>query len=234
MDTTLKILKCFLFGVLAGAIISITGAVVDFLKVTKASISQTSSEVSITLSEVRTTSRMASVYATSAIKALQDPRNAKSLQAGLDAAATLKGSLLLVNRQVIPRIMDTLDSLDTTVQSLNTIVRHTDTSVNAEITPAIVRNLDELQLSLKTVQDETRTVTQAITAVVADPSIPASTAALAEAAKHLDQTMSQVEEASRQLPSVARSIEKIAATSSKYRKIVLWAQILSTVKWALF
>lgn len=193
-----------------------------------------SNETALTLQEIRKTTSLVNTYTSSALAALNDPRNKKSLQAGLEVAATAKGSLLLVNRQVIPRAMETLDRLNESIASINTLVKNTDTQVNTAVLPETAKTLQELQETLVVAQDETRAGVEAITATVRDPALSEALASLASASKHVDETTANIAEASKQMPSIAASIEKISKTSAKYRKLLLITQITSALVAAIW
>lgn len=191
-------------------------------------------ETALTLQSIRTTTSLVNTYTSSAMKALDDPRNKKALQAGLEVAATAKGSLLMINRQVIPRAMRTLDELNAAIRAVNSLVTDTNAQVNGHVLPATDQALVELQNSLRTAQDATKAGGEAITRLVSDPALSSSLASLARASDHLDETTANIAEASKQMPSIAASIEKISKTSAKYRKLLLITQITSALVAAIW
>ncbi len=191
-------------------------------------------ETALTLQEIRSTTSLVKTYTSSALEALNDPRNKKSLQAGLEVAATAKGSLLLINRQVIPRAMKTLDELNESLASVNALVKNTDTQVNEAVLPETAKTLQELQKTLVVAQDQTKAGVEAITATVRDPAVSEALVSLASASKHVDETTANIAEASKQMPSIAASIEKISKTSAKYRKLLLITQITSALVAAIW
>jgi hypothetical protein len=199
-----------------------------------AQIDRIGNEATLTLQSIRSTSSLVNSYTSTALSALSDPRNTKSLQAGLDVAATAKGSLLLVNRQVIPRAMRTLDELNDAIRAVNSLVTDTNAQINGHVLPATDQALVELQNTLKTAQVETKAGVEAITRLVSDPALSASLASLASASTHLDETTANIAEASKQMPSIAASIEKISKTSAKYRKLLLITQITSALVAAIW
>ena len=53
-------------------------------------------------------------------------------------------------------------------------------------------------------------------------------------ATHADGIAANLEESAKQMPLIAADIERIAATSSRYRKVILLSQILSALARAFF
>jgi len=230
----LKVAKSIMFACIGIYCLSASFFVLAAIVKVNQQLDRIGNETVLSLQEIRKTTTLVNTYTSSALAALNDPRNKKSLQAGLEVAATAKGSLLLINRQVIPRAMSTLDQLNASLAAVNTLVANTDAQVNGSVLPQTAATLKELQNTLTVAQDETRAASKAITAALGDPALSASLASLASASSHLDETSANISEASKQLPSIAASLEKIAKTSSKYRKAVLLSQITSAIVAAFF
>jgi hypothetical protein len=230
----MKIAKMIMYGSIAVyCLCSSFFVLAAIVKVTQVA-DKISAETTLTLQSLRTTTSLVNTYTSSALTALSDPRNTKSLQAGLEVAATAKGSLLLINRQVIPKAMQTLDGLNASIRSVNDLVTATNDQVNGVVLPQTDQVLEELQTTLRTVQDETKAGGAAMTKLLSDPALSASLESLASASNHLDETSASIAEASKQMPSIAANIEKISKTSAKYRKAVMLSQIASAVVAAFF
>ena len=73
---------------------------------------------------------MVSEYARYQTQQLQDPRNQKALDAGIQALAVFNGTGRLINREVVPRAMEVLDNLSNATASLDRAIQATDRSVN--------------------------------------------------------------------------------------------------------
>ena len=73
-----------------------------------------------------------------------------------------------------------------------------------------------------------------IHAILADPALKSILSETNGIASHADSIAANLEESSKQMPLIAADIERIAATSSRYRKAILLSQILSAVARAFF
>jgi hypothetical protein len=71
-------------------------------------------------------------------------------------------------------------------------------------------------------------------ALVGDPALGGSLREIQAILSHVDATAGQLEEGSRRVPGIADSVQKIAATSSKYQKAFLLARIFSYIAGAFF
>jgi hypothetical protein len=145
--------------------------------------------------DLRRASRAIAEYSEAQIEVLRSPRSQKAIQAGIEVAAAAKGTILVVNTQILPRAIRTLDELNVTIGKLNETVDHTDLSVNRDMLPAATRTLVELTETIKTASTEMQKTQEDIHYVLADPAITESIDELASASAHLDQTMLNVEEA---------------------------------------
>ena len=73
-----------------------------------------------------------------------------------------------------------------------------------------------------------------IHAILADPALKSFLTESNAIAAHADGIAANLEESSRQIPLIAADLERIAATSSRYRKAILLSQILSVLARAFF
>ena len=169
--------------------------------------------------------------------------NKKSLEAGIQLAAVANGTLRSVNRLIIPRVMKNLDSADELIRSSNLaavrvgdLVANTDHSLNASLLPEasrLVKNLgvttESLNLAVNKLTDSGLMSLEEIRAIVSMPewreAVKNTNAALAE----VRGIVGDVNKATDELPSIAKSIERIATTSSRYQKVLLLVGILGTL-----
>jgi hypothetical protein len=212
----------------------------EIVKLTKAA-AVTVTEISGAAAYLKKTATAVSEYAEHQTKQLMDPRNQKALDAGLQALAVFNGTGRLINREVIPRAMGALDNLVNVTASLDRAIQATDKSVNADLLPESQKLLsatsEAIAATRSTVEAASNQITQAgsdIHAVLANPSIKSILAETHAIASHADGIAANLEESSKQMPLIAADIERIAATSSRYRKAVLLSQILSALGRAFF
>jgi len=191
--------------------------------------------------EMEKTAAVVSEYARYQTQQLQDPRNRKALDAGIQALAVFNGTGRLINRQVIPRAMEVLDSLSNATASLDRAIQATDQSVNGDLLPESKRLLagttDAVASTRKSVDETTALILQAgndIHTILSDPALKSILVETREIATHADGIASNLEEASKRMPLIAADVERIAATSSRYRKAILLSQILSALARAFF
>jgi len=191
--------------------------------------------------ELRKASTAVSEYAQRQTKQLMDARNQKALDAGIQALAVFNGTGRLINREVIPRAMEVLDNLSNATASLDRAIQSTDKSVNAELLPESQRLLqttsEAISATKHTVDEASGRIVQAgndIHAILADPALKSIIEETNAIATHADGIAANIEESSKQMPLITADIERIAATSSRYRKAILLSQILSALARAFF
>jgi hypothetical protein len=212
----------------------------EMAKLTKAA-AVTVTEAGGAAAELRKTATAVSEYAQHQTKQLMNPRNQKALDAGLQALAVFNGTGRLINREVIPRAMGVLDNLSNATASLERAIQATDKSVNADLLPESRQLLsatsEAISATKSTVEATSSQIVQAgsdIHAILADPSIKSILAETNAIASHADGIAANLERASKQTPLIAADVERIAATSSRYRKAILLSQILSALARAFF
>jgi hypothetical protein len=240
MKTIITILKslCLLAAIFALAEAGL--AFRDIAIVTKAA-AVTVTEAGGAAAELRKTVTAVSEYVQHQTKQLLDPRNQKALDAGIQALAVFNGTGRLINREVIPRAMEVLDNLSNAAASLDRAIQATDKSVNAELLPPSRQLLsatsEAISATKSTVEVTSTQIVQAgsdIHAILTDPALKSILAETNAIASHVDGIAANIEESSKQMPLIAADIERISATSSRYRKAILLSQILSALARAFF
>jgi hypothetical protein len=191
-------------------------------------------------------------FADSQMEQLQSPRAQKSLQASLETLAVFNATGRLLNTQILPRAMKTLDSSDGAMEKVGTLLSNTDKSINGEdglivsatlligsLTTTAERfglTVDTLDITLKTISEKTGKSLDEIYSLIASPEWKSAiqnantvSANLATTAQKIDATAEQIRLAMLKAPSIAESLDKIAKTSSKYQRAVIIAGIISTI-----
>jgi flavin-binding protein dodecin len=213
------------------------------LVVSGLAVMRVSRETGLLVADARASLALMSDYAREQIVRLRDPKQQKSIDAAIQAAAVLNATARLVNRELVPRAMKTLDSVKAAVESvtrvagsLDELVTATDNQINGHILPgasaAIAETavaLSQMRDSLKTAQDGSKTILDDIHRIAADPGILQAITAISRASDGLATMSEQGAEASRKVPAIAASLEKIAATSSKWQKALFVASIFGVL-----
>ena len=240
MRTLVDCLKCLCF---IAAIFALVGAGLACLEIGRVSQSAAAATAEIrgVAQELRKTAISISEYAQHQTKQLMDPRNQKALDAGIQALAVFNGTGRLINREVIPRVMGVLDGLSNATASLDHAIQATDKSVNTELLPESKRLLsgtsEAISATRTAVDAASDQIVQAghdIHAILADPALKSILAETNGIASHADSIAANLDESSKQMPLIAADIERIAATSSRFRKAILLSQILSALARAFF
>ncbi len=240
MKTLIAILKSLC---LMAAIFGLAEAGLAFREVAKftKAAAVTVTEAAGAAAELRKTATAVSEYAQHQAKQLMDPRNQKALDAGLQALAVFNGTGRLINREVIPRAMGVLDNISNVMASLDRAIQATDKSVNADLLPESRQLLsatsEAISATKSTVEATSSQIVQAgsdIHSILADPSIKSIMAETNAIASHADGIAANLDGSSKQMPMIAADVERIAATSSRYRKAILLSQILSALARAFF
>ena len=230
---------------LAAKILSLTAlsAMLGALTWLALDLRQTVGELRATASAVRATAQAAETYLAAQLAVLRDPRNQKSLEAGIQAAAVWNATGRLVNTQTIPRVNRTLDELQGSAADLRALVAESNRRINAELLPGATQAIGELagaarsldaglreaQETLQVASGAARTVGEDIHRLLSDPALLGAARAIEQAATRSAETAAHIERAAREVPEIARSAQEIAATSSRYRRWVLLSQIASAL-----
>jgi hypothetical protein len=228
---------------LLAAIFALVEAGLAFRDIARVSrvASVTVTEAAGAAAELRKTATAVSEYAQRQTEQLMDPRNQKALDAGIQAFAVFNGTGRLINREVVPRAMEVLDNLSSAADSLNRAIQSTDKSVNADLLPESRRlfqtTSEAISATRSTINATSELIIQAgndVHAILADPALKSILAETNAIASHADGIAGNLEDASRQTPLIAADLERIATTSSRYRKAILLSQILSALARAFF
>lgn len=206
------------------------------------SFQQTLKHADSLIIEAQKTASLVSDYAAKQKAILESPKNQKALEAGWQTPAVLNGTLREVNTLIIPRIMKTLDSsqevissaaqpineLAVAVGSLNKLVTGLDENINSHLLP-------EATDSIIAVHDSAMSISNGLTGIMDKATIPINdahellTGPVRDSLASLRDTSAQIAEASRQAPLIARDVERIAKTSSKWQKWILISTIIGTL-----
>jgi hypothetical protein len=198
-------------------------------------------ETTATMAEAKAAVSELRDYSREQLARLRDPRNSKAIDAAIQTAAVFNGTGRLINTQLIPRAMKTLDGLTESTASLNRMIQATDRSVNAEIAPEAVRSLQssdqvlkELTVTLQEASGRANTSLDDIHNILSDPAWAASLNSIQSTTGNISGITAELEKASQQMPEIARSVNQIASTTSRYRRWILLSQIFSAVSRAFF
>lgn len=203
----------------------IVTAVHTFNTVLLPSFHQGISTLNQSAADLRSITGATQEYVNLQLTTLRSSREQKAIQAGIEAAAAAKGTILLINKAVVPRVMKELDSLNQVTQSLNTLVVNTDLQVNSNLLPQSTATIKQAESTLQAVQEQTTTIGADLHSLVADEALSTSLNSLADASHELDLAIIHVEEALQRAPTIAGHIEKITGNSAKVSKIASLASI---------
>jgi hypothetical protein len=198
-------------------------------------------ETSATMAEAKAAVAELRDYSREQLARLRDPRNSKAIDAAIQTAAVFNGTGRLINTQLIPRAMKTLDGLAESTASLNRMIQATDHSVNVEIAPEAARSLQssnealkELSITLQETSGRANTSLDDIHHLLSDPAWAESLDSIQSVTENISGITAELEKASQQMPEIARSVSQIASTTSRYRRWILLSQIFSAVARAFF
>jgi hypothetical protein len=181
------------------------------------------------------------VYSEKQTAQLESPKTQKAIEAAIEVGAAAKGSLLLVNTQLLPRAWKEVDALHVATDKLAAFTEHTDTSVNQTMMPELARllhnlgdvpiklgvDMDTIAEALKLTSQNTGLTLQAVQKRIADPRFDQLFDQVLTGTAHLVATAAQIEEASKRLPEIAEALAKISKTTSRFTKAYWIARILS-------
>jgi len=181
---------------------------------------------------------------------LEDPRNAKAIEAATQVGAVFNASGRLLNTQTLPRANKVLDALTGATLDLAAFTRHTDSAVNEKVLPAATTMIDsgrdalialvKLQdkfgvdadtamEALKQASEKTGKGIDALTQQIANPS-------WSEAADNIAKTTGQsllvvqdLHDTTKQMPHIMAQVDKTATNISKFSKASIIAGIISNL-----
>lgn len=209
------------------------------------------SSVSGATTAIGYTSRKIDKFVETQTKSLDTEKNKKAIEAGIATAASLQGTIRLVNTTTIPQLNRTLLELQESTRGVTIGINKNLESTNnfiGSIKPKVEEtfiNVNGLLVKSSnsiTSLTELINITSSKTSLTLDQlnSIIASPEWL-EAIKHINESSNNVEELTRELkesgqyaPSIMKSLEEISTTSSKFRKATLLANIISAISRAFW
>mgnify|MGYP001438156846 CR=1 FL=1 len=134
----------------------------------------------------------------------------------------------------------TLNNINRAVESLDTLVKNTDDQVNAHLLPATEQTLNEAKKSLTLLGESVSIIGSGSQTTLEDLHNLLGNEEWQKALKNMSTVTSsaalaseQIAEASRQLPLIANSMEKIAKTTSKWQKFLIPISLVSLI-WRTF
>lgn len=163
------------------------------------------------------------------LKMLKSPSSQAALKASIEVAATAKGSLLVLNKVILPEVRDTVKSANEAVQSLNELVMNSNSRINQELLPEATATLSEVRTSVKTVQEETVRIGNDISLILANPAITDSLDSIAASTEHLRNSSKYIEEAIAEAPGIAKDVHTVTSNTSKVSKAVSIGRIVLIV-----
>jgi hypothetical protein len=195
---------------------------------------KTVKEATAAMVEIRQTLSEVHAYTTKQISNLESQQ--KSINASIQAAAVFNGTGRLLNTQTIPRVNKTLDSLNQSIVSINSMVKNTDTSLNMMLVPQITETAKAFNVSVITMNDSIVEITkqssltiQAVRDTMASDEWREVLENVASTTEHIDGISKNIEETTSKMPAMAELVEKMMKTTSKYQKALLLSQILSYI-----
>lgn len=214
---------------------------------TSRNLDTVTAELIPTIQALRDTSLNIKDFAAYQTTELKSEKNRKSIEASLSLAAAGVGTIRSINTLTLPRINHTMDSLNQSAQSLNIFVKNADEQINGAALPEVtnlIRNinsnieftaqklgvsLDSINLAILEISKQGQLSLTEINKILADPNWAATLENIAETSKQTALTAEQIKIASQKVPLIADSLQKIAATSNKYTKIVLLFNLISSI-----
>jgi methyl-accepting chemotaxis protein len=134
-----------------------------------------------------------------------------------------------------------LDKLNASADALTALLANTDNGINGRLIPEAAESLDSIKaLTKEATADLAETSDRAnaslddIHRLLSDPAWAGSLASIQNTTQHVSGISMELEAASRQIPEIAQSINKIASISSRYRRWILLSQIFSAVARTFF
>jgi hypothetical protein len=195
---------------------------------------QATAQAGETIVEARLAITDARDYTREQMERIRDPRNRKSLDAAIQTAAVYNATGRLINTQIIPRAMATLDHLSASAESLNAMVQRTDASINNDLVPGATVTLqstdaalEELTLGLSDAHIRANATLDEARLLIADPAWKATLAEINRTSHHTAGIAADIDAATDRLPGIADDLQKISNTSSRYSKALAIARVVA-------
>lgn len=180
----------------------------------------------------------------------QSERYQKSIKAGIDTGAYANSVMRSINLRLIPEFVALLKGLQgnsadarALTAALADMVRHTDVSLNSStgLLPSMTTlvgsfntlaektglTIEEVNQAVKQASEKIGLSLDAMYKLMADPAWLKTLENIQTATAGAAETSGNVAKASKELPSIAASLEKIAKTSSRFSKITLVANLVA-------
>lgn len=212
-----------------------------------AQVARNANKVATIITDAQLTLRDVKVAA----KATRDEWESPDYQRGRKRYVQLSDQVAILlarlDMETLPEMTGLLKDLRRDSDSVRVLVDGLNTRINDELlteaTKAVV-NLSEVAVGLKLTADETNKAIVRIAneggmtlgdirSILTMNEIRDAIKNIEMTTRSVDGTARNVEQASAQLPSIAASVERIAQTSSRYQKALLFVQLLATVARAL-
>lgn len=219
---------------IAGLLLFISVFAVAELGILFHNLNETAKELTNITQEIKQLVGETHTYTSSQIKNLESQQ--KSINASIQAVAVFNGTGRLINTSVIPRINKTLDSLNSSVVSLDAMVKHTDSSINEDLIPQLTDtakafniNALELNSAIKEISAQTSLTIQETRAIISSDEWKEVLKNISSTTSHVDAIAGNVEETTDRMPEIAALVEKMMKTTSKYQKALILSQIFSFI-----
>lgn len=207
-------------------------------------------ETSITLVNINKTSGSLAEYAALQTEMLSSPMNQKAIEHGIELGKVATETVVKINRSTVPKLNAALDGitgveseLRITAANLGVFVSNTDHEVNQKLLPSITTlitsmnvlsvkfgtTIDELNDAIKMAANQTNKSLDEVYKLISDPKVMSILTSVDKTMQNVATTSASIDAAAKSAPGIAQSLEKIAATSSRYQKIVLISGIISTL-----
>lgn len=217
-----KIAKFLQFSLLLTLNLALIGLLVGGWSTYKA-LQRLDSELLATLSAVRRSSEQAEGLLGTYKAELESDRNRKAVAAGLAAAASWQATARLVNTQLVPEAERSLRGLAETTAELQKLVRdqNRELALTQQQGREAIATLDE---QIQGLGPEISRLTTASSLAVEEGT--RSLQHLTATSEELEKLTGNLEQASREAPAMAKSLEKILETGGRWQRPISLATLL--------
>lgn len=189
-------------------------------------------------------------YASLQTEMLSSPMNQKAIEHGIELGKVATETVVKINRTTVPKLNTALDGLSgvetelrASAANLSLFVSNTDREVNQKLLPSITTlitsmttlsmkfgvTVDELNSAIKMAAEQSNKSLDQIYRLISDPKIQSILTSTDITMQNVATTSASVDAAAKSAPGIAKSLEKIASTSSRYTKITLIANVIGTL-----
>lgn len=248
MNRVLQWVSLFLVVVAVHAVFQIGQAVEEFRTSIFPQVQTLVTSANVTVAETNRTLKLVADYTEKQKKILESPKNQAALEAGWQTAAVLNGTLRVINKSTLPKVHVAIEevtsvatNLSASAKELENLVRGTNISVNSVLLPQVLMMTESSTQALRTLNGSIEGAStranlslDQINALLADPVWLETMKEVRNVAANIDGTTLNIKVATDELPAIAKSLEEIAKTSSRWQKPILGMKILSIVMDAFF